>query len=315
MPFSPVLAYYLHNLSPYVIRFGERFGVHWYGLAYVLGFYCCYLMLVHLARKGYSELKAEQAGDFITYLALFGVVLGGRVGYMLLYNFEGFLKDPVSIVRLWDGGMASHGGIAGIALFTLYWSWKHKISWTNLGDNIVVGAPIGVLFGRLANFINGELYGRVTDVSWAMKFPTEIHNEEFIPAVATTLNYPALPQHSNEIIAAVKTLPNGLQDLEAILHPRHPSQLYEAFLEGLFLTVTLYLVRTRVKNLPNGVLTGLFFILYAGVRIFGEQYREPDADLIMGITRGQFYSLFMILIGLAFLGWALLSKRKAAPAK
>ncbi|CAN5673648.1 prolipoprotein diacylglyceryl transferase [soil metagenome] len=315
MPFSPVLAYYLHNFSPYVFRIGESFGPHWYGLAYVLGFYCCYLMLVHLARKGYSELKAEQAGDFITYLALFGVVLGGRVGYMLLYNFDGFLKDPTSIVKLWDGGMASHGGIAGIALFTLYWSWKHKISWTNLGDNIVVGAPIGILFGRLANFINGELYGRVTDVSWAMKFPTEIHNQDFIPAVENSLNFRALPQYSNEIIAAVKTMPNGVQELEAILHPRHPSQLYEAFLEGLFLTVVLYLVRTRVKNLPNGVLTGLFFILYAGVRIFGEQYREPDADLIMGITRGQFYSLFMILIGLAFLGWALRGKSKAASAK
>ncbi len=314
MPLSPLLAYYLHNLSPFVIRFGER-GIHWYGLAYVLGFYCCYLMLVHLAKKGYGELKTEQAGDFITYLALFGVVAGGRLGYMLLYNFDGFIKDPISLFFIWDGGMSSHGGIAGIAIFTLYWSWKHKISWTGLGDNVVVGAPIGVLFGRIANFINGELYGRVTDVSWAMKFPTEVHNEAFIPVVATSLNYMALPQHSNEIIAAVKTVPNGIQDLEAILHLRHPSQLYEAFLEGLFLTVVLYLVRTRTKNLPNGILTGLFFIIYAGVRIFGEQYREPDSSLIMGITKGQFYSLFMILIGLGFLSWALLINRKATSTK
>lgn len=313
MPFSPLLAYYLHNLSPYV--FGERFLVRWYGLAYVLGFYCCYLMLVHLAKKGYSELKAEQAGDFITYLALFGVVLGGRVGYMLLYNFDGLLKEPLSMVKIWDGGMASHGGIAGIALFTLYWSWKHKISWTGLGDNIVVGAPIGIFFGRLANFINGELYGRITDVSWAMKFPTEVHNNDFAPAVDTSLNYAALPQHSNEIIAAVKTLPNGMQELEAILHPRHPSQLYEAALEGLLLTVVLYLVRTRVKNLPNGVLTGLFFIMYAIVRIFGENFREPDSSLIMGITKGQFYSLFMILIGLAFLASAMFRKRNVSSAK
>src|SRR6478672_7472216 len=108
-----MLAYYLHDLSPFVIpSWGSHFPLHWYGLAYVLGFYFGYLVMVHLAKRGHGSLKAEQTADFITYAALFGVVLGGRVGYMLLYNFNGFLRIPLSLSRLWDGGMASHGGIA-----------------------------------------------------------------------------------------------------------------------------------------------------------------------------------------------------------
>jgi len=305
-----LFAYYLHNLSPYVIRFTEGIGIHWYGLAYVLGFYCTYLVMVRLAKQGYGELKAEQVADFITYAALFGVVLGGRMGYMLLYQFHEFVANPLSLFKLWDGGMASHGGIAGLVFFTWYWSWRHKISWTALGDNLVVGAPLGILFGRLANFINGELYGRITTVSWAMKFPTEVHDPDFVPAAETTLLWSKLPQHSHEIVEAVSATPGGVAELEAILHPRHPSQLYEAALEGLLLFAVLYLVRTRVKNLANGILTGLFFIIYAIVRIIGEHFREPDSSLILGITKGQFYSTFMILIGLAFLTFGLVAKRR-----
>ncbi len=308
------LAYYLHDLNPEVIRFSKSLAIHWYGLAYVLGFYCCYLVMVRLARRGYGQLKAEQVGDFITYAALFGVVAGGRLGYMLLYNFNEFIRSPLIIFKLWDGGMASHGGIAGLALFTLYWSWRHKISWTGLGDNLVVGAPLGILFGRMANFINGELYGRPTDVAWAMKFPTELHQMDVRPSDwGLQAAGDVFPQHSPDIIALVKQVPDGMQKLEAALHPVHPSQLYEGFAEGAFLFTVLFLVRTRVKNLPNGVLTGIFFILYAIARIVCENFREPDSSLIMGITKGQFYSTFMILIGVAFIAWAYLVNRKKMP--
>jgi phosphatidylglycerol:prolipoprotein diacylglycerol transferase len=224
---------------------------------------------------------------------------------MLLYNFDGFISNPLSLFRLWDGGMASHGGIAGLALFSLWFAKRHKISWTGIGDNLVVGAPLGILFGRLANFINGELYGRKTDVSWAMKFPTELHDPKVPRIVPSDLGLSAagdvFPQHSNEIVALAKSTPDGLQKLQEVLTPRHPSQLYEAACEGLFLFLILYFVRVKFKNLPNGVLTGLFFVLYAVSRISVETLREPDSDLIMGITKGQFYSLFMIIIGLAFL--------------
>lgn len=305
-----MFAYYLHNLSPHVIRFGEGFAVHWYGLAYVLGFYCGYLLLVRFAKKGLGELKPDQVADFITYCALFGVVLGGRIGYMLLYNFDSFVANPLSLFKLWDGGMASHGGIAGLALFTLYFARKHKMSWTGLGDNLVVVAPLGIFFGRMANFINGELYGRTTDVSWAMKFPTEIHEPTFTPAASTTLPWQTFPQHSHEIVSAASQFPDGRAQLEAILHPRHPSQLYEGALEGLFLFFILYAIRMKWKNLSHGILTGLFFILYAIGRIVSENFREPDSSLIMGITKGQFYSVFMIVIGLLFLAWAVFFNRK-----
>lgn len=299
-----MFAYYLHNLSPHLIRFGDSGpAIHWYGLAYVLGFYAAFLLLLHLAKKGYGQLKPNQVADFITYGALFGVVLGGRIGYMLLYNFNGLLADPLSLFKLWDGGMSSHGGITGLFFFTLYYSWKHQLSWTGLGDNLVTVSTLGILFGRMANFINGELYGRITQVPWAVKFPTEIHDPHFSPATETTLPFQSLPQHSHEILQAVASLPNGTTQLEAALNPRHPSQLYEGALEGLLLFIILYTLRISFKHLPHGILTGLFFTLYAIFRIFSENFREPDSSLILGITKGQFYSVFMILVGIAFLIW------------
>jgi phosphatidylglycerol:prolipoprotein diacylglycerol transferase len=301
------LAYYLHDLSPYVVRFSDSFAVHWYGLAYVLGFYLTYLVMLFLARRGLSEIKPAQVADFITMVALFGVVLGGRLGYMLLYDFDNFIEAPWRLFLLNQGGMASHGGIAGIALFCLWYARRHKISWTGIGDTVVCGAPLGVFCGRIANFINGELFGRVTTVPWAMKFPTELMHEDFRAQGGVPVSLPQGVVHSPDIIAYFETLPEGVAGLEAILHPRHPSQLYEALGEGLFLCVILLAVRLRFPRLPHGILTGLFFILYAVARISLEFLRQPDSgsEAIMGLTRGQFFSLFMIVIGAAFIafGW------------
>ncbi len=116
-------------------------------------------------------------GDFITGCAIFGVLIGGRLGYMLFYNFEGLIHEPLSIVRVWDGGMSAHGGIIGVTAYAIWYSWRHKLSFFNLGDNLVVSVPIGLFLGRLANFINGELYGRVAQVPWAMQFPKEIYDD------------------------------------------------------------------------------------------------------------------------------------------
>lgn len=311
-----MLAYYLHDLSPDIIRFSDKIALHWYGLAYVLGFYCCFLVMRALARRGYGELKPDQVGDFITLVALFGVVLGGRLGYVLFYNFGDYLANPLNVVMLWKGGMASHGGVLGVLIFTLWYGRRHKISGLGLGDNLVVGVPLGLMFGRIANFINGELWGHPTSVPWAVKFPTEVHHPNFVPCAAMDFNYQALPGSSSEIITALEQVPDGLQQLENALPARHPSQLYEAALEGLFLFLVMLFVRTRSKNLPNGLLSGIFFILYAVVRIIGEIFRVPDAGLIMGISRGQFYSVFMILIGFAFLLSALkFWKHRSAAAK
>jgi phosphatidylglycerol:prolipoprotein diacylglycerol transferase len=171
----------------------------------------------------------------------------------------------------------------------------------NLGDNLGVAAPIGLFFGRCANFINGELYGRATNVSWAVQFPKELTEnvgEAERAIIACRQIDPAL-NSSDAIVAAVRHQPQVKEVLRGILTPRHPSQLYEAFLEGVVLFAILWFVRTRMRQ-PNGVLTGLFFICYAIFRIIVENFREPDASLIAGFTRGQFFSFFLIAIGLGF---------------
>src|ERR1700736_4595699 len=296
-----MLAYYVHDLDPLIFRLWDNVGPRWYGLAYVLAFVCSYLVYRLLAKRGYADLPVTKVGDFITGAALFGVIVGGRLGYVFFYKPE-MLREPLSILRVWEGGMSSHGGIVGLLAFTFYYAWRHKISWTNLGDNLVVTAPIGLFFGRCANFINGELYGRAANVSWAMQFPkelTENMSEAERAIVACTKIDPSL-NSSDAIVAAVRHQPQVKEILRGILTPRHPSQLYEAFFEGIVLFAILWFVRTRMRQ-PNGVLTGLFFICYAIFRIVVETFREPDAALILGLTRGQFFSFFLIAIGIAFM--------------
>ena len=168
-----MLAYFLDDFDPFIFRLWDNVGPRWYGFAYVMAFACGFWLLRVLAKRGYTELRVEQVGDFITWAALFGVMLGGRLGYVFFYRPE-MLREPLSIFKVWEGGMSSHGGMLGLIVFTFWYSWRYKISYTNLGDNLVVVAPIGLFFGRCANFINGELYGRLTTVPWAMLFPKEI---------------------------------------------------------------------------------------------------------------------------------------------
>lgn len=296
-----MLAYYLHDLDPFIFHITKTIGPRWYGLAYVAAFLCSYAVYRWLARRGYADLAPARVGDFITGVALFGVIIGGRVGYVLFYKPE-MLRAPLSIFRIWEGGMASHGGMIGILLFTLYYAHRHKISWANLGDNLVVSAPLGLFFGRCANFINGELYGRATMVPWAMQFPKELLDNPAETQQAVAACSPIDPSLTNAdaIVAAVHREPQIKEALRSILNPRHPSQLYEAFFEGLVLFLVLWFVRTRMRQ-PNGVLTGLFFICYAVFRIICEVFREPDAELIAGFTRGQFLSFFLVAIGLGFI--------------
>jgi phosphatidylglycerol---prolipoprotein diacylglyceryl transferase len=276
----------LHSLDPIIFRIYDNVGPRWYGLAYVLAFVSSYFLFVWLSKRGYSDLPQQCVGDFITGCALFGVIVGGRLGYVFFYKPEMF-REPLSILRVWEGGMSSHGGMLGLLLFTLYYARRHKISWLNLGDNLVVTAPIGLFFGRCANFINGELYGRITNVPWAMQFPKELLERD--------------DEAKRALAVCARIDPSDVANaLRSILSPRHPSQLYEAFFEGIALFAILWFVRTRTRQ-PNGVLTGLFFICYAIFRIVVENFREPDATLIGPFTRGQFFSFFLIVIGVAFI--------------
>ena len=300
-----LLAYYIHDLSPFLIQFGG-IGLRWYGLAYLAGFVVGILLYRRLAVQGYSDLRPDQVSDFITMGALFGVLLGGRLGYMLFYDAAGFFHDPLIFFRVWEGGMASHGGILGLVLYTAWYARRHCLSFRNLGDNLVVVAPVGLFFGRCANFINGELYGRMTNAVWAVQFPKEIlfyspdHLDRLL--AKTTVIDPSFATPEGVISGVARSL--SLREVLAVeIAPRYPSQLVEAVLEGGLLFLLLWTLRTRVR-LPDGALTGIFFIAYAGVRILGECFREPDAPLTGALTRGQFLSLFMIVIGAILLFWA-----------
>lgn len=296
------MAFWVHHLDPFIFRISDQFGIRWYGAAYLAGFVAAFYLIKWLARKGYGVLKEREVGDFIFYAALFGVLVGGRLGYVLFYRPHMLIEDPIGIFRVWDGGMSSHGGILGLIIFTWVYAKRHHLSWTALGDNLVAVAPIGLLFGRLANFVNGELYGRVTHVPWAMQFPAELldHPSEAAAAISQTSQLNPNLNSPSAIIEAARTDPQVREILSHILTPRHPSQLYEAFLEGLLLFACLITIRLRFRK-PDGLTTGFFFLLYPLMRIIGEFFREPDAPLTGPFTRGQFLSLFMFLVGIGFL--------------
>lgn len=301
---APMPAYYLVDFNPFIFRLWDNIGPRWYGLAYVLAFGFAYLVYRHLAKRGYADLSPDKVGDFVLGNAIFGVLLGGRLGYVFFYKPE-MLREPLSIFRVWEGGMSSHGGMLGIIIFSFWYAYRHKLSLANLGDNLVVAAPIGLFFGRCANFINGELYGRVTNVAWAMQFPKELFDrpDEADRAIAACSRIDPSLSTLDGIVAAVHRQPAVKEILRTILTPRHPSQLYEAFFEGIVLFSILWFVRTRMRQ-PNGILIGLFFICYAIFRIVIENFREPDATLIGAFTRGQFFSFFLIAIGAAFVSAA-----------
>lgn len=342
-----MFATYVHHLDPVLLQVYGKLALRWYGLAYLMGFAGGFYLLRHLAQRKLWVLAPEKTGDFIAMAALLGVFLGGRVGYVLLYSNGGLLaidpnawqealqhtplgvlqiwkylglnaswwevvkNDPLMVLRVWEGGMASHGGIFGLLVFTWFYAKKHQVTWTGLGDGLCVVAPVGLFFGRMANFINGELFGRVTSgVSWAVKFPLSLAQEsEEIQRLAWNACIQVDPKVADatsleDLISATRHNPELRQTLGEFLPTRHPSQIYEALLEGLLLFAILWWVRTRFPKAPDGLLTGLFFALYALFRIFGEQYREPDAPMVSFLTMGQFFSLFMFIFAAGFFAHA-----------
>jgi len=268
MPHPLFFAYLVDNFSPFVVRFTDNFGIRYYGLAYLLGFIAGGWLLYRYAHAGRSLVPAAKVADLVTALVV-GVLVGGRLGSYLLYGgWQRFSTDPLEIFRVWEGGMASHGGMIGVALALAWFARANKIPFLHLGDLIVSVAPAGLFFGRIANFINGELWGKIprVPVPWAVIFP---------------LSAPGKP---------IELIP-----------PRHPSQLYEAALEGVLLFAFLQwrFWKSDVVRARPGRLSGEFLVGYALVRIFCEIFREPDKDisLILGLSRGTFYSLFLVAIG------------------
>jgi phosphatidylglycerol:prolipoprotein diacylglycerol transferase len=261
------LAYWVHDLDPFLIKFSEDFGIRYYGLAYLAGFFVSAWLLHRYWKAGRSPFDLSAITDLMTYMVV-GTLVGGRVGYFLLYQLDTLRTDPFTIFRVWEGGMASHGGFLGVFVAMWLWARKRKVHLYQVSDLIVTVAPVGLLFGRIANFINGELVGKVTTVSWAVIFP----NNEYDRGLAQAL-------------------------------PRHPSQLYAAALEGALLLAYMQwrFWRSSVTRDQPGRLGAEFLIVYAIVRVIGELFREPDAPLLFGLSRGIFYSLFMIIAGVIIL--------------
>lgn len=317
-----MFAIYVHDLNPIALPIYGGLALRWYGLAYLAGFVAGFLLLRNLARRGLWVMQPEKVGDFIAGCALFGVFLGGRLGYIFFYHLPKvgwgeLAKDPLLIFRVWEGGMASHGGILGLAVFTWVYAKRQNVSWAGLADGLCVVGPLGLFFGRAANFINGELYGRVTSgLPWAIKFPQSLVQEsEETQAMAWQACIRVEPKLADansleSLIVAARENPKLSETLGEFLPARHPSQVYEGLLEGLLLFVILWVVRVRFPKAPQGLITGLFFALYAIFRILGEQFREPDAALVGFLTKGQFFSLFMFLIAAAFLTHAWRSRKK-----
>ncbi|TWT03183.1 prolipoprotein diacylglyceryl transferase [Reyranella sp. CPCC 100927] len=248
----PAIDPVLYEIGPFAIR--------WYALAYVAGLVFAWWLARRVVAQPPVVMKPEQIDDFLFYAAL-GVILGGRLGYILFYKPGFYLANPDQLLAIWKGGMSFHGGLLGVSLAVVWYARRHKIEFFSFADVMGLATPIGLMLGRIANFINGELWGRASDVAWAMVFP---HDEKQVA--------------------------------------RHPSQLYQAFLEGLVLFIVL-VVLWKVFGLRRrpGFLCGAFWAGYGVARITGEFFREPDAQLgyLYGgwLTMGMLLSLPLIALG------------------
>lgn len=299
-----MVAIYLHSLEPFVFRIGDT-GPRWYGLSYVLSALFGYLLYRRLANRGYTDLPAAKVADFITWCGLFGVLLGGRIGWILFYGFKESHGNPWWMFEVWKGGMSSHGGILALVIVTFVLSRKWNVSWTSIGDTLCVVATVGLFLVRCANFINGELIGKPATVAWSVQFPREMLDTEVGREVIAPKVEDALQRSAYEIVERVPRDTETNRVLAENLTPRHPSQLYEALLEGALMFGVLWYMRTRCR-VPRGVLTGAFFILYPTTRIIGEIFRVPDPAWAVGaFSAGQFLSLFMYGIGAAFITWGI----------
>ncbi len=338
------LAAWVHDLSPYLVEVSPGYGLRWYGLSYVAGVAVAYLILRWMADRGMTRIPRERCFDAIITLAI-GAVVGGRLGYIAFYEptlLWSFSSTPPwwGVVQLNRGGMASHGGIIGtiIAAALISRGWKDD-SGARVGrcpplhvmDTMAAIAPLGLGLGRLANFVNGELLGKAVAgpgepaPAWAVRFPQE-HLTGHAPALTaeqdlalTTLIRDVAPQATTwgeGYRAVVEAVQNGVpgiaERLEPMLSARHPSQLYQAFAEGLVLMTVVWIVWRRPRK--PGVIGGVWLVTYGVLRIATEHWRLPDdhlaTQLVAGLSRGQWLSIAMVVAGFALMAFAL-SRRNA----
>ena len=267
------------GLHPIAFEWGW-FKLRWYSLAYLAGIAIGWWYLLRLLRQPGAPMARRHADDLVFYATL-GIILGGRLGYVLFYRPLDYWNDPVQVLRIWDGGMSFHGGVIGVTLGILYLTRRNGLDWLRAHDYVACCVPFGLFFGRLANFVNSELWGRVTDVPWAIRF-----------------------------------CETGVDDCR-LGPPRHPSQLYEAALEGLVLFAILWFLfwRTDARYQP-GKLVGAFLLVYGLSRFLVELVRQPDEgleNLAWGLSMGQTLTLPMIAGGLYLIATAKKRRQRVEP--
>jgi phosphatidylglycerol---prolipoprotein diacylglyceryl transferase len=309
-------------IDPVALELPGPLDVRWYGLAYLIAFIAGYAILRWLAREGFFRADPASVGDLVFALML-GTILGGRLGYIIFYDFAEFSANPARIIRIWEGGLSFHGGLLGVLLAAAWFAKRNGISFLNLGDSLALAVPLGLFLGRIANFINGELFGREAsqNVPWAMRFPTD-------PIALRLLGAERVGIRERETIIETAYRTGFWDAIRDQVPLRHPSQLYQAATEGLLLLAILWVVfmiaRRRNVLLPDGALGGLFLLCYGLFRSFTEMFRQPDAQFrgpgdpvgtVLGpFTMGQMLSLFMILGGVFLLYRSFSARRSRPPA-
>lgn len=329
---------WVHDLDPFIVQFSESFGIRWYSMAYLTGFAVGIILMTWMARRKTIAMTETEASDFLTYMIV-GVLLGGRLGYVLFYAPELLTDFRPSFpfwgaIAVWEGGMASHGGFIGVILGCILYAWKNKKDPLHLGDLTIFGACFGIFLGRIANFINGELMGRVSspDFPLAVKFPQDMYRwigyekdklasvTEAAGLVGTSASeWANYVQHNyqgrmyevaDKIIGAIQSGNTAVTEaMGRILEPRHPSQLYGALFEGLVPLIILAIVWLKPRK--PGMICSLYLLIYSVSRVIDEMFRLPDAHLSdlsklpLGLTRGQFLSLGLFFLGIGLMIWTL----------
>ena len=314
---------YLHQLDPFAIQITESLGLRWYGLAYIAGFIVAWAVIRWMGQKKITPIHPNKVGDLM-FAAVIGVLVGGRLGYCLFYApsmLYTFTSDFPwwKLLAIQDGGMASHGGIIGVAVAFVIWGKRNNISILHLFDIGAMFATPGLFFGRIANFVNGELWGRalpteqqLTPPTWSVKYPTEItevwlqNPSEFqaelqqLETLQTSIVGGSFYYQTivNELYAGNQTV---IQVVKPLLTAWYPSQLFQAFAEGPLLFLALFIVWWTPKK--PGIIASCFLLFYGSARIATEVFRQPDEGvaLFMGLSRGQVLSVFMIMFGVLLL--------------
>lgn len=338
------LATYVHSLDPVILDIpGTPLALRWYGLSYVAGFVLGYLVLLWMSRRKLYCVEEEKLGDFITSVCIFGVLCGGRLGEFFFYwlpeyGWAGIVNDLAFVwgewtqghftlpwvFRVWEGGMASHGGIIGVLCVGLYWCYRHKWNALQVTDGLAIVSSLGICFGRIANFINGELWGRITDSAIGVKFPTELATlptetqAEVLGAVEQVTQAPfrELMQqgeyYMDTLLRLCREMPQVQEVVAAAVPARYPSQLFESFGEGALIFAVLFTLRLVWKKAPAGIFSALFAFMYAAARITCEAFKEPDAGVWYGVTEGQWLSFGIVAIGIVFFVFALRNMKRGA---